>query len=59
MHPKCYKPRTWYGKSRFTVVSLQNTEFILALLFNYCIIVHTNNCKSTFAPLCIHKMRKL
>ena len=39
------------GKSRFTVVSTWNTEFILVLLFiNYCIIFHMNDCKPTFAP---------
>ena len=38
------------GKSRFTVVSLWNTEFILILLFiKYYIIFHTNNCLPTFA----------
>ena len=34
------------GKTRFTVVSEQNTEYILVLLFiNYCVIFHVNNCK--------------
>ena len=43
-------------KSKFTVVSMQNTELILVLLFNnYCIIFHTNNCKPTFAhPVYTH-----
>ena len=47
--------QTWYtgwGKSRFTVVSTKNTEFILVLLFiNYYIIFHISNCKP-FAPPC-------
>ena len=39
-----------WSKFRLTVVSTQNTECILLLLFvNYCIIFHMNNCKSTFA----------
>ena len=39
-----------WGKSRFIVVSMQNEEFVLLLLFiNYCIIFHRNNCKPTFA----------
>ena len=47
-------PRTGWGKSRFTVVSMWHTEFFLVLLFiNYCIIFHRNNCKPTFAPPCI------
>lgn len=34
-----------WGKSRFTIVSAQNTGFILVLLFiNCCIFFHTNNC---------------
>ena len=34
-----------------------NTEFILKLLFfNYCIIFHTNNCKSTFALHCMLRL---
>ena len=33
------------GQSRFTFVSMRNTEFILVLLFiHYCIASHTNNC---------------
>ena len=44
------------GKSGFTVGSMQNTKFILVLLFiNYCIF-HTNNCKPTFAPACIKEI---
>ena len=48
-------PRIWisagWGQSRFTVVNLQNTGFILVLSFiNYRIIFHMN--KSTFAPPC-------
>ena len=45
---------TGWGKSRFIVVSMQNTDFILILLLvNYYIIFCENNCKSTFAPPCI------
>ena len=45
---------TGWGKSRFTVVSTQNMQFILVLLFiNYFIIFHTNNYKPTFASPCI------
>ena len=41
---------TQWGKRRFTVVNVRNTQFILVLLFNnYCIIFHMNNCKPTFA----------
>ena len=37
---------TEWGKSRFTVLSTKNTEFIIVLLFiNYCVIFHMNNCK--------------
>ena len=40
-------------KSRFTVVSMQNTESIRVLLFiNHCIIFHTNRRVPTFAPPC-------
>ena len=43
------KENTEVSKSRFTVVSTQIKEFILVLLFiNFCIL-HTNNCKPTFA----------
>ena len=36
----------------FTVMSMQNTEFILTLLFiNCCTIFHMNNYKPTFVPL--------
>ena len=39
------------GKTRFTVVSEQNTEYILVLLFiNYCVIFHISNCKPASAP---------
>ena len=41
-------------KSRFTVVSTQDTEFILVLLFiNYCITFLMNKCRPTFATYCI------
>ena len=41
------------GQSRFTIMSIWNTEFILALSFiSYCIISQTNNCKPTFVPSC-------
>lgn len=41
------------GKSRFTVVSMQSTEFILDLKFiNYCIMSHADNCKPTLAAPC-------
>lgn len=43
---------TGWGRSRFTVVSTQNTEFILVLLINYCTILYTNNCKPSFVPPC-------
>ena len=37
-------PHTGWGKSRLTVVSMRNTEFILVLLFiNYYIVFHMNN----------------
>ena len=43
MYPGC-------GRSRFTIVSMQTTGFILVLLLiHYCIIFHTNNCKPTWA----------
>ena len=38
---------TGWDKNRFIVVCIQNTEFILALFINYCIIFHMNNCKPT------------
>ena len=48
---------TGFGKSWFTVVNMGNTEFILVLLFiSCCIIFHVNNCKPTFAPLCVRSM---
>ena len=50
-------PDTWCGKSKFTVVSMQNTEFILALLFINCIIFYANNCKHPLAPPCINTNR--
>ena len=35
------------------------TQFILVLLFIiFCIIFHTNNCKTTFAPPCIFILRQ-
>ena len=37
---------TGMGRSRFTVISMQNTEFILVLLF--C-LSHMNDYKPTFA----------
>lgn len=41
-------------QSKFTVVSMGNTELIFALPFiNFCIIFQTNNCKPTFASSCI------
>ena len=50
-HPPVEKH--WYtgwSKSRFTVVTTWNTEFILPLVFiNYCLIFHANYCKPTFA----------
>ena len=36
---------TAWGKSRFTVVSMQNRVY--SCIINYCIIFHTNNCKPT------------
>ena len=45
---------TGLGKYRFTVLSTQNTEFILVLLcINYCIIFRMNICKATFASPCM------
>ena len=39
---------TGVGKSRLTVVTMGNTEFILILLvINYCITYLYSNCKST------------
>ena len=38
-----------WGKSRFTVVSIQ-TEFIHLLLI--IVFFHTNNCKPTFSHPC-------
>ena len=46
-------PYTGWGKSRFIVVSTQNTKFIFVLFIHYCIIFHVNNCKPPFAPHCI------
>lgn len=44
---------TGLGKSRFTVVRRQNTEFVLILKFiNYCIMFHADNCKPILAPPC-------
>ena len=45
---------TGRGKTRFTVVSTRNPEFILVLLLINYIIFHINNCKPTFAPTCIY-----
>ena len=45
---------TGQGKRRFTVVSTQNTECILILLFINCIIFHMKNSKPTLAPPCIN-----
>lgn len=40
------------GQSVYSV-TMWNMEIIFVLLFtNYCIIFHTNNCISTFAPPC-------
>ena len=45
---------TGWHKSGFRVVSMQNTEFTLVLLFiNYCTIFYMNNCKLAFALHCI------
>ena len=45
---------TELGKSRFTIVSMQNTEFSPVLLFiYYCVTFHTSNCKPMFASPCI------
>ena len=44
------KEYTRWGKSRFIALRMQNTEFILVLLFiSYFIIFHMYNCKPTFA----------
>ena len=40
------------GKSRFTVVSTQNTGYS-CIIINYCIIFHRNDCKPPFAHHCI------
>ena len=42
----------WYGKSRITGVC--ETQFILVLFIDYCIIFHTNNYKRIFASPCIY-----
>ena len=46
---------TGRGKSRFIVVSTQNTEFIPVVLFiYYWIIFYTNNCKPVLPhPVCV------
>ena len=45
------------GKSKFTAVSMWNTEFILVLLFtNDYIIPHSNNCKPAFDPPCTNSI---
>ena len=42
---------TGRGKSRFTIVSIKNTEFIpVSLFISYYISFHGDNYKSTFAP---------
>ena len=41
-----------WGKSRFIIVRMWSTEFILVLLIFYCIF-HMNNCKPTFATPCM------
>lgn len=47
------KSYTGCGKSRFTIVSKQNAEFILVLIcIYYCTIFHPNNCKPTSARPC-------
>lgn len=40
---------TGVWKSWFTVVCIQNTDFILVLILNYCIIYLCYNYKATFA----------
>ena len=67
-HNKNIGRNTGVGKSRFTVVSIQNTGFFKNLfIFRErekerersidvrlpCIIFHTNNCKLTFAHACM------
>lgn len=48
------KPMCRVGQKRFAVVSTENTEFILALLFlNYYINFHRNACKPPFPHPCI------
>ena len=48
------KPSSGLDESRFTVVSMQNTEFTLVLLFiNYRTIFYMNSCKLAFALHCI------
>ena len=46
-----YIKNTRWGKSRFTVIS--ETEFILLLFINYCIVFYMNSCKPIFATPCI------
>ena len=42
------------GKSRFTIVSMWNTEFIFVSLFiNYCSNFHMNDCIPPTAPPCM------
>ena len=50
-----YNNREW-GKRRFTTLNIRNTEFILLLFINYCIIFHINSGKPTFAPPCIQTL---
>ena len=46
---------TGWGKSRFIIVNMQNTELILLfVLNNYCVVFHMSNCKFTFAQPCIY-----
>ena len=44
------------GKSRFTVVTMQNSIILIFLLRSH-VIFHTNNCKPIFTPSCIFPMR--
>lgn len=42
-----------WGKGGLTIVSIQNTEFILVLLFiNVCIIFHVSNFKPALVSPC-------
>ena len=49
-----------WGKARFSVLSKQNTEFILVLLFtNYCITFHMNNCKLLLPHPAYQKLQQM